>query len=525
MLTLSLEISSLRLVQFSSKEGHLIPLREEVRFFSKAASDQQVLTQEIKESLQAIKKSWDLSDSPLHWIVSSDFTLFRVITFKKSSRFIPTATLVQRDAEEFLPLPLEQVSIAYQKISLTKSDGSRTLAYAAMKTNFLETMTRGIQEAGFSIQKISILPLSLYDSSKPSKEIFLIDFAEQTLSCFFSSSRKSLCQACSYSFDNSSNTLCEQETGLPLLLLAYLKKSLSFLLYSNNLPTLYWIIKTNSEEQKLIQLSLFLKKEFAISSSIIDPCLLLSSNFKDSFIRRLLCRIQFLIGIGQYEHALTSKRKLFWKCFLKTQHSYITHINKFTAPSIRQFRNKQRSLFLGYALGFILLFFSPLSLFCDYFENKKIAIETLTASVCLKQRSLELKKLHQDIEELATTENIERTLQELQNNHDKWPLLINELQKNAPPRGLWITQLTPITKEKKENNSLHEINTLEIKGLYLEGINGEALVHAYASKLASSPLFIEAKKESFIVSCSKEDGSAYAYPFQLKFSLSSPIRQ
>ena len=524
-LTLSLELSSLRLVEFSSREGRLVAQREEIRFFSKEASHRQVLTQEIKATLREIKNLWGLSRVPLHCILSSDFALLRVATFEKSSYFIPTTTLVQRDAQQFLPLPLEQVSIAYQKIGRTKHDASRTVAYVAMRTDFLEAITSAIQEAGLRIQKMSMLPLSLHTSLNVLKEIILMNLAEKTVNGFLFSSEKNLCHACFYPLGDCSNAPCDQETGLPLLLIAYLKKYIRSLENSKGLPAICWIINTHSSERKSTALSLLLKKEFSIPSINIDPYILLAGKAKESFIEMLLNKIQLPALICQKENTLSFRKKTAWKHFLRIKHYNISSINKFTAPSITQFQNKQRTLLLIYALAFFLLLFSPLSLVYDYVDSKKIAIEAVKSSICLKEKQLELKQLRQDVEVLSKAEHFEEKLKELQIAHDRWPLLIGELQKCAPPRGMWITQLTPISKEIKENKAHSEISSIEIKGLYLEGVHGEELLHEYADKLAASPLFLRPKKESFILSFSKEDGTAYAYPFTLQLPLCSPIRQ
>ncbi|MBX9577233.1 MAG: pilus assembly protein PilM [Chthoniobacterales bacterium] len=526
-LTISLETSSLRLVEFSSTKGRLMVQREEILFFSKTSSHRQVLTQEIQDALREIKKSWGLSNAAptLHCIFSSDFALLRVATFEKPSHFIPTSTLVQRDAEQFLPLSLEQVSVAYQEIGQMKHDGSKTVAYAAMRTDFLEAITESISEAGFCIQKISLLPLSLYASLKASKEALLIDLAEQTLSFFLFSTEKNLCHVGFHSLGNFSSAPCEQETGLPLLLIAYLKKEIHSLIHSKGFLAPCWIITAHAPERKTSQLSLFLKKEFGIPSVVIDPCLLLAGDYKESLITTLPNRVRLRSLLYQKEDPLTPTKKTSWKRFLRIKQLNISSVNKFTAPSIAQFQKKQRSLFLIYTLGLFILLFSALSLVHDYVDNKKITQEKLKASIRLKERQLQLEGLRRDIEKLSGTEDVKKKLEELQAAHDRWPLLIGQLHKCAPPRGIWITQLTPISQEAKENKTLCEISSLEIKGLYLEGMNGEALVHECADKLATSSLFLRSKKEGFILSCSKEDGTAYAYPFSFQLPLYSPIRQ
>ena len=334
-----------------------------------------------------------------------------------------------------------------------------------------------------------------------------------------------MCHACFYPLGDCSNAPCDQETGLPLLLIAYLKKYIRSLENSKGLPSICWIINTHSSEQKSTTLPLFLKKEFSIPSINIDPCILLAGNTKESFIGMLLNKIQLPALICQKENTLSSRKRISWKHFLRIKRYNIFSINNFTAPSITQFQNNQRTLLLIYALAFFLFLFSPLSLVCDYVDGKKIAKEAVKSSICLKEKQLELKQLRQDVEVLSRAEHFEEKLKKLQIAHDRWPLLIGELQKCAPPRGMWIIQLTPISKEIKENKAHSEISSIELKGLYLEGMNGEALVHEYADRLANSPLFLRPKKESFILSCSKENGTAYAYPFSLQLPLCSPIQQ
>ena len=509
-------------------EGRLLPQREEIRFFSTAASHRQVLTKEIKAVLQEVKKSWKLSNAalPLHCILSSDFALVRMASFKKPSRFVPTATLVQRDAQQFLPLSLEQVSLAYQKISNIKLDGSKTIAYAAIRTDFLEAITRAIEEAGFSIQKISLLPLSLYDSLPCSKKILLMDLSEQMASCFLFSNENKLSSAGFFPLVHFSNTAYEKEANLPLLLMAYLKREIQSLSDSNNFPELYWIIKTHGTKKHMPSVSEFLQREFSISLTEIDPCLLLNINLdtKKSFIKTLINRRQLSFLGHQVKNALTPTKKTLWERLLKIRSYHITSIKKFTAPSISQGQKKQQIIFFIYSLLFLILLFSPLSLLHDYFENKEIAKETVSASIRLKEIQLELNQLRRDAETLTTADNAEKELKELQVSHDTWPLLISELQKCAPPRGIWITQLTPVIKETKGNKPLNEISSIEIKGLYLEKMHGEELVHEYIDKLIQSPLFLSPKKESFTFSCSKEDGTAYAYPFKVQLPFYSLIR-
>jgi preprotein translocase subunit SecG len=505
LLTLSLEISSLRLVDFSSTGDRLLIKREERLFFSQETSHRSVLVQEIKSFLLNIKKSWGLSTAPLHCILSSDFTLLRVITKQeKSTPFISKARFVQRHAQQFLPLPLDQVSIAYQKIR----HASNTLAYAAIKTDFLEAITRAIQEAGFSLQKISLLPLSLY-ALPVFKETLLIDLANQSANLLVLSPKKDRGGIYIRPLSNLKHGFCEQETELPLLLSLYLQKELRLLINSHGIPDLCSIIQTHSSEKQSILLSLFLKKEFSITSIIIDPCFLLPSNCNEPLIKKFLQIVELPSCTYQQENTLISIKKSSWTRFLKIKKYHISSISKFTAPSIIQFQSKQQALFLTSIIVLLVILFSSLILLLDYVENKDIEKEISKNSIHFEQQQFELKQLSQDVE---------NKLKELQIAHNRWPLLINELQQYAPPRGLWITQLTPLSKENVE------ISELEVKGLYLERVNGEQLAHQYASKLASSSLFVSSNKEPLVFSCSKEDGTAYAYPFTFQLRLHSHIQ-
>lgn len=495
MLTLFLERNSLRLIELSSADERLLILREERLFFSQAGVQWQILIQEIKEALQKIKKSWGLSDSlsskySLHCILSSDFALLRVAKFEKASRFLSKAKLVQRDAEGFIPLALEKVSITYQEIGHAKCAGvaPKKIAYAAIKRDFLEEIVRAIQDAGFSIQKISLFPLSLC-SLRSSKEILLLDVAERWISFLILSPEKVLKSAHFFPLSNFCNSFCDAATGLPLLLVTRLKKELHAVADIKNFSGECWMMRSHSLEKIAISLSLFLKKEFSLSSIDVDPCLLLEPTPQKSFMGS----------------------------------SNLIPIEKFTTPSIRKFRLKQQISFLLYLLSIAIILFSPLSLLYDHVENKKITQKAKKDSILLSQRQLELKSLCQKAEKLAGAEDAEKKLKELQSARERWPLLISELHQCAP-RGIWITQLTPVVKEIKEGKGASEIIALEIKGLYLEGINGEELAHDYANKLARSPLFIAQKKEVSFFWSSKEDGTAYAYPFTIQLQLSSPIQ-
>lgn len=517
-LFLSLELNSLRLVEFLINEGNASIQREKKHFFSKRATHRLTFTQELKEVLWNIKKSWDLSEGPLHLILSADFALLRTTSWPSS--FVRTVTLIQHDAELSLPLPLEKVCVAYQKMRPRKNDRSRSVAYAAMRTDFLESITKAIYDAGFTVQKMSLRPLSLASliSQKIPGEILLIDVAEKIISCCWLSSGKTRDSICFCPTGDFKSSFCDQETGLPLLLIIHLKKCMRSLLLAQEFPDACWITQTHSCDEKSISLSRFLQKEFSLTSTTIDPCLLLKAHSKEPLIKKIFHTVPFFAHlqkkVPQFE------KKLSWKHFLGIKPRHITSINRFKAPSVAQFQNQQRMLLLTYGLGFLLILFSPLSLLDDYVETKKISNETLQASCLLKERQLELKQLRQHIKLLTSANELEQ--KELQVAHAQWPLLISELQKCAPPRVIWITKLTPISRESK---AFSEIIRLEINGLYLEGMNGEALVHEYANKLSNSPLFLRTKNEGSIVSCSQEDGTAYAYPFSFQFSLSSPIQQ
>jgi len=523
VLTLSLELDSLRLVELANVGNSLVVRREEMKFFSRGASHRKIFIQEVREALQKIKKSWSLSHEPLHCIFSSDFALLRVATFKKPSCFTSTAKLVQRDAEEFIPLPLEQVSLVYQKIDRQQAGGPKTVAYAAIKIDFLEAVVEAIREAGFHLQKVSILSLALC-----SLPIFgptlLIDAAEQSINFLILSPEKIFEGAYFRLLSNWNDGFCEQQTGMSLLLLTYLKKELHSFIHANEFSGSCWISKTHSSSEKILSLSRFLKQEFPIVLTDIeffDPCFLLQQTSKTSCLRKFFNKIQFLSERYLNEKILLPQFS--WKRFLKINSFNISSVDKFTPPFLVKFHSRQRALLFIFFFVLFVPLFSSLSLLHDSLNAQKIVQETSRLSACLKQRESELQQLHRDATELAEKTETEEKFKECQCAHDQWPRLIVELQQCAPQRGIWITQLTPVLRTAKEKKEPSEIVALAIKGLYLEGMNGEELVREYANKLVKSPLFAPTKETSFF-SYTKEDGTAYAYSFTIQLQLSSPIQ-
>jgi hypothetical protein len=518
VLTLSLEINSLRLIEFSRNERDTTIEREAIRFFSKERLHRHLVVQEMEEILQEIKQSWGLQETSLHCILSSDFALLRVTTCEQSSRFISTATLVERDLKQLLPFPVAKISAAYQECSLP----TRTVAYAAVQTDFLEDLTQAIRRVGCYIETIDILPLALCTLSL-FQETLLVELTDQTLNLLSCSREQRLNRVSFFPLSNNSHRLCQQGGELPLLLSFYLKRKVGALIDSR--PTLFLIVKTQTSATLSSQLASFIEQEFSISSIEVDPCLLLRkrSTVQQSFIATLLKSIRFLSRSTYKESCFASIWKLLSRYRIETKQYHISSVKRFTAPSILQAEHEERMFFLIYTTILLVTLCSILSLFHDYEDNRHIAQKTVTASSCLEQRQLELQEWSQHLEELTKKATFQEKCKELRVAHDRWPLLINELQHSLPLRGIWITQLMVITQEVKKKRE-QKINFLEIKGLYLEGIQGEELVHQYADKLAASSLFLTSKKENLIFLCSKEDGTAYAYPFTLHLPLPSPTQ-
>lgn len=572
--TLSLELSSLRLVEFANKGCDYLIQREEVTFFSQHAVNKEIFIQEVKDALLKIRASWQLEKIQTHCVLSSDFSFLRIVKLERNSSFIPTSTVIRRDIKNLTPLPSKELNIGYLNLNSLETGKPKKLAYAAIKTEFLETLTEAMLEAGFLIQKISLLPLSLSTLSF-SKKILLINLSDHSVNFLIVSPKKYILGKDSLYFYDWNHHFCERKSEIPLFLLHKLKKDLHIFLDGHASLQECWITSSLSSNIRIASLSSFLKEEFFLSTTHLDLLQLLQCNLKDSFGKK--CHKKTLLFIQAYHqkkkwqllevftkifhlhsfneeakdnssskslstkldnsgrlnsglmrmhYALSSKKldqincsllKLLSKLFFTPN---ITSIKEFSTPSLKRSLERKHQLLLFYTIASLIILFSSSSLVYDYIENKKFSQQGSDNSISLQKSETELKELVKEAKALSDARDLEIELKNLQRESNKWPLILNQLDQDRP-EGVWLTQLKVITQ--KEEKAPNKVIALEIKGLFLQGINGEVLVQRYVEKLSHSSLFItNAKKDSWFC-CTKEDANAYTYPFSIKLQLVSPI--
>jgi len=115
--------------------------------------DKAKVAEKIRETLRSIKAS-----SKVILGLSEPGSLYRIITLPKLPADI-LAEAVKREAERVIPLPQNEIYLAYQVISTRQDD--MQLFLAAFSRNAVDTLTSTMQMAGIKPSSLDLVPLAL----------------------------------------------------------------------------------------------------------------------------------------------------------------------------------------------------------------------------------------------------------------------------------------------------------------------------------------------------------------------------
>ena len=112
---------------------------------------------------------------------------------------------------------------------------------------------------------------------------------------------------------------------------------------------------------------------------------------------------------------------------------------------------------------------------------------------------------------------------------EAYPDILAELSSKIPDRFLWITEILPAGESPQKGVSPKTqdaiLNTLVIKGLYLDNPRQAAVIDDFVNALQSSTIFAfdEKEKSKIITQRGSPSGDYWAYPFSLRIPLRNPV--
>lgn len=152
------ETEQFSLAKFSvSEKSSLILLHYKTFPLSLAKSS----LQEITKQLQNIRSSWKLQDAPVYCLLAANILFLRRTLLKIPLNLHHSlSTIAQLEAEQIIPYPLSKVVWDYQILEILENE-STEIIYAAIKKELIEPLCETIENAGFTITSINVLPAAL----------------------------------------------------------------------------------------------------------------------------------------------------------------------------------------------------------------------------------------------------------------------------------------------------------------------------------------------------------------------------
>jgi len=168
---------------------------------------------------------------------------------------------------------------------------------------------------------------------------------------------------------------------------------------------------------------------------------------------------------------------------------------------------------------------------------KAAVLEDIESEVQTRQRyERSIKKLEREAE--AADERMQPLLRAVA-NRQYWAEVIDDLNEHLPQEYIWITQLQPtsegqivpfgpgqsasIATNTKQGPTF--IDGLRIKGLFIEGPKGAAVIQDYVANLARSNMLEvdPSQPAEIILTSATPNKSAWAFDYELQLNLRRPI--
>jgi type IV pilus assembly protein PilM len=556
LLVLDLGMQSLRLAEFAADaHGSLKLLRGARREFLIDPSLEASRPEQIRIAVQEILSEWKLSKGDVSCVLPSHTVFSRVVPLDvPGGGDDQVAALVNFEAQQNIPFPLEEVVWDYKRIGQTPS-GSINVLFVAVKTDVLESLCNAVNSTGLRISSVTVAPVALHDAFRHAcpgeleSTILLLDVGSRTTNMvipspgsFFSRSIPSGGLAVTTALAKDINSTLEVAELLKvtrgsvalgagfeppsdpveaniaritrqtlLKTQADISRSLSY--YRSNLGG-------ESPDRILLTggmagmpyLAEFLNEKLLKQTSFFDPMQGVGqSAAAASFIETNLHNLGELVGGA-----------------LSLVGAPRTAIN-LLPPSLARQRELTKRLPLLTAAAVLLL--GALASWYAFALNATSVTRDATArlSTAIAEESRISTQIQNLSVQLAAVGKTSDTLLSLIRLREAYPALLSDLSARVPERFLWITSFQPGGDPPKQGESPKAIDetvkTVTIKGLYLDNPRQAGVIDDFVNAIQASEIFAvdEKEKTKIITQRGSPNAEYWAYPFSLTVPLRNPV--
>ena len=555
-LVLDLGMQSLRIAEFVlADSGKVQILRGARRELMLDPSLDTSRPDQIKLALHDILKGWKLHCSDVVCVLPAHTVFTRVVPLEVPGGSAGQVdAVVKFEAHQNIPFPLEEVVWDYVVMGETPS-GSVNVAFAAVKTDLLESLCHAVSSSGLTITSVLVSPLALYDAflySSPdlaSTTTLLLDIGSRTSNmvisaegAFFSRSipsgglavtsaiakdihaeldeaeqlkvtRGSVALGAGYEqpHDPVEANIARISRQTLLKTQADISRSLSY--YKTNLgggePT---TILVTGGMASMPYLAEFFTEKLQKETTFFNPLegIDVAAEAR-SFLESNPNNCGELVGGAL---TLTSAPR--------------TKIN-LLPPSVSKKRAFSKRF--PYLVAGVVFFLASLGAWYGFAVQASSVTRTATATIdaqITKETSISNQMQSIASKEAAVNQTSE-TLLSVISMREAYPRILTELSAKVPERYLWITEIQPTgdipQRGVPTKASDGTVKAILIKGLYLDNPRQASVIDDFVTALQSSDVFaVEDKDKSKVITQrGSPNGDYWAYPYALRIPLRNTL--
>ena len=576
---------SVKMAEFStSKSGQITLSRYGVSEMGIDPNKEENALPFIANAIKKVAQESGIKGGEAHISFSSHTSFLKFIKIPPVEQ-AQLADILKFEAQQNVPFPLEEIVWDFQLLMGKKTEGDIDTVLAAIKNDQIESHSANLKKMGYTASSVDLSPLSLYNAFRynypESTDCALVlDIGARGTNLLFIEKNSFFTRSIPLAGNAITQSICN-DLQEPYEVVEQLKKMKSYVslgseyaesteesvartakIVRTTLAKLaqeisrsitFYRTQQKGSSPKTIYLTggssllpyidLFLKDKLSIPVEYFNPLknVTLGKNVQSAKLSKEVLLLGELVGGGL---SLLKERPI--------------EIN-LSAASVRNEADQSRlkpmllvALFAWVALFVAVNFGAYMQLAMVSEELDKRSKSALQ----LKEEEQKIIKLEQESDRYQ--KSLE-ALSKISRDRDAWKLILADLNAKIP-KGVWITQLTPMFNDAKGNHELNEeilieikegavkskkpkgktksvdaapkvtfppeINQFVVKGLY-KSDQRATVINDFVSELVSSPYFEidTAKLSDAIVSVENvsENNQSLALNFSLNLKLKTPI--
>ena len=554
---LDLGMQSIRMAEFSStQDGLLKLLRGAKRDLILDPALEASRPEQITLNVADILKEWKTPGGDVICVLASHTVFTRVVPLD-----VPGGdpgqidAVVQFEAQQNIPFPLEEVVWDYVVLGSTPA-GAVNVVFVAVKTDVMESLCHAVSSSGLRIKSVSVAPLALYDAFRltshgaAEEPMLMLDFGSRTTNMLIVSGSSFYSRSIPTG-GLSITTAIGKDLNIDLDQAELLKLQRGSVALGAGFEPPADPVEANLAKiarQTLIKAQADITRSLSYYRSTLggsDPATVLVTGgmslmpyLAEFLSERLQKQLEFfnpLERVGISEQALPfveanpgNMGELVGGALALIPGSG-TSVN-LLPPSVLKKQALAKLLpYLGGTAALLLVSILSWALFAHNAAQFTVKeSDKIKAAVADESRVAdEMKKLQT---EEATLLKKSEEFSGLIAKRQAYPKILAELAAKIPDRYLWITEIQASvdTQDKPSSPTTSTdapVKAIIVKGLYLDNPRQASVVDEFVTALQGSSIFLveENEKSKVITQRSSPSGEFWAYPFELRIPLRTPI--